>query len=544
MPTRSSSTSITTPASAIAGLPAEIARPAAAARLPPRRQWAWRSLGVKAALLACVFLIVPIILYTQFRAADSEKQNLLLRSVREQGRIMSQALLPVLAAADRPALGQVGQELARFADEVTNVRLVFKPANAAGFFYIASWPPVPASHLDIERDKLAQQGVLDQLAESCQGELPVALRYSVPSGDDEIVTSLTPLQTPSGCWAVITSFSASAVPGSNLGVPYYARTEVRIAAAVYLAMALLTLTTFWSVRRGLRHFGERARAIRERGSSAGPFAAQNEIPELAEVADEFDRMVDVLSSSAQDIRRAAEDNAHAFKTPIAVIRQSLEPLKRQVAADNQRGMRAIGLIESSLDKLDGLVASARRLDEATADLIETRRTPLDVSHLLERLLNAHADVFARKKLTLKGHIAPGVVVLANEEMVETVAENLLDNAISFSPEGESLGIRLETRENEVELLVGDAGPGVPEENLARIFDRYFSERPPEHREDEHHGTHFGIGLWVARRNVEAMGGTITAENRRPHGLLVRVRFPLGLAQRLPPFPAKVAGPRS
>jgi two-component system sensor histidine kinase ChvG len=504
----------------------------------------WRSLGVKTAFLACVFLIVPLILYSQFRAADQEKQSLLLRSVREQGRIMSQALLPILASADRPALSQLGRELSRFADDVTNVKLVFKPANATGFFYIASWPSVPSANLDIERENLEQRGVLDKLAQSCQGELPVALRYSVPTGDDEIVTSLTPLQTPSGCWAVITSFSASAVPGSNLGVPYYARTEVRVAATVYFAMALLTLTTFWSVRRGLKHFEQRARAIRERGAAAGPFAAQNELPELAEVADEFDRMVDVLSNSAQDLRRAAEDNAHAFKTPIAVIRQSLEPLKRQIAAENQRGMRAIGLIESSLDKLDGLVASARRLDEATADLIETRRVPLDLSQCLERLLNAHTDVFARKKLALKGHIAPGVVVLANEEMIETLIENLLDNAISFSPEGESIGIRLETRENEVELLVGDAGPGVPEQNLARIFDRYFSERPPEHREDEHHGTHFGIGLWVARRNVEAMGGAIHAENRRPHGLLMRVKFPLGLAQRLPPAPAKVAGPRA
>jgi two-component system sensor histidine kinase ChvG len=535
----SSSTSITTRASGTAGLPAELAAPRAAHGVQPRRYRVWRSLGVQAALLAVVFLIVPIVVYTQFRGADIEKQSLLLRSVREQGRIMSQALLPILASAERPALAQLGRELARFADEVTNVKLVFKPANESGFFYIASWPTVPASHLDIERDKLQQQGVLDQLAQTCQGELPVALRYSVPAGDDEIVTSVTPLQTPSGCWAVITSFSAAAVPGSNLGVPYYARAEVRIAAAVYLAMALLTLTTFWSVRRGLRHFAERARAIREGGAAAGPFAAQNEIPELAEVADEFDRMVDVLQNSAQDIRRAAEDNAHAFKTPIAVIRQSLEPLKRAVAIDNQRGLRAIGLIESSLDKLDGLVASSRRLDEATADLIETRRTPLNLSQMLERLLSAHADLFAGKRLTLKGHIAPGVVILANEEMVETVIENVLDNAISFSPEGESIGIRLETRENEVELLVGDAGPGVPEENLQRIFDRYFSQRPPEHREDEQ-GAHFGIGLWVARRNVEALGGSIVGENRRPHGLLMRVKLPLGAAQRLPPAPQKIA----
>jgi two-component system sensor histidine kinase ChvG len=200
-------------------------------------------------------------------------------------------------------------------------------------------------------------------------------------------------------------------------------------------------------------------------------------------------------------------------------------------------LRAIGLIESSLDKLDGLVASARRLEEATADLMEMPRTDFDLSDLLERLLQAHADVFVERRLRLKGHIAPHVLVHANAEMVETVIENLLDNAVSFSPEGESIGVRLETVGGAAELLIGDSGPGVPPENLSRIFDRYFSQRtPPPNGESQ--GPHFGIGLWIARRNVEALGGTITAENRRPNGLLMRVRLPRAEVARLVSIPTK------
>jgi len=483
-----------------------------------------------------IFLIVPVILYDQFRRADDEKQALLLRSVREQGRIMAQALLPILSANDRPALPQVGRELSRFADDLTTVKLLFKPANDSGFFYIASSPVVPSAQLDIEREKLRQQKVLDRLAETCEGELPIALRYRTPLGADEVVTSLTPLRTAAGCWAIVTSFSATALPGAHLGVPYWATPEVKVAAVIYLGMVILTLTTFWSVRRGLRHFAEQARAVRERGPAVGSFRAQNDIPELGEAAREFDRMVEVLHNSAHDIRRAAEDNAHAFKTPIAVIRQSLEPLKRAITAENQRGVRALGLIESSLDKLDGLVASARRLDEATADLIDTTRAELDLSALLSSVLNAHADVLLHRRLLLKGHIEPGVVVFANEEMVETVIENLLDNAISFSPDGSSIGVRLTRQGDVAELLIGDAGPGVPHENLSRIFERYFSQRPREHVGNGEMGGgnggggngagHFGIGLWIARRNIDALGGTITAENRRPTGLLMRVTLPL------------------
>jgi two-component system sensor histidine kinase ChvG len=497
---------------------------------PRRRAPLYRSLAVKTVLLAVIFLIVPLILYWQFKAADEEKQSLLLRSVREQGRVLGQALLPLLSTTERQNLPLLGRELARFADDVTNIKLLLSPPGG-GFFYIASSPEVPPAHLDIEREKLQQQGVLASLAASCEGELPVAFRYSTPAGDDEVVTSLTPLKTPTGCWAIVTSFSARMVPGSRLGTPYWATPEVKLAGAIYLAMVLLTLTTFFNVRRRLHHFAERARAIRNHGPGTGSFVAHNEIPELGAVAEEFDRMVEVLHSSANDIRRAAEDNAHAFKTPIAVIRQSLEPLKRGMTADNRRASRALGLIESSLDKLDGLVSSAWRLDAATADLIDTTRTDFDLSSLLARIIRTHADPAAQRHITLLGTIAPHVVIHANEEMVETVVENVLNNAVSFSPDGDSIGIRLEARGAFAELLIGDSGPGVPGEDLTRIFDRYFSQRPTDGEQHDDQGTHFGIGLWIARRNVEALGGTIQAENRRPNGLLLRINLPLGSASR-------------
>ena len=148
------------------------------------------------------------------------------------------------------------------------------------------------------------------------------------------------------------------------------------------------------------------------GARGGSFGAQNDMPELADVAEEFDRMVEVLDASARDIRRAAEDNAHAFKTPIAVIRQSLEPLKRAVAADNQRGLRAIGLIESSLDRLDGLVASARHLDETTADLMDMPRSDIDLSSAAGApAAGAGAMSSPRAASSSRAISGPGVMVL-------------------------------------------------------------------------------------------------------------------------------------
>jgi two-component system, OmpR family, sensor histidine kinase ChvG len=524
------------PDSATAGLPAHSRQEIAPALPPPPprppRPRFYRSLTAKAAVLSVIFLAVPIIVYDQFRAADDAQKVVLLRSVRENGRVMMTALTPLLTASERPPLPQLNNELARFADENTNIKLLLKANAVDGFYYVASWPTkVSQDELTAERETLRQQGILDRLGESCDGELPFALRYRTPRGADEVVTSLTPRKAQSGCWVLVTSASANSQTGSNLGRPYWASPEVRIAAAIYLFMVLLTITTFWGIRRGLRRFTERAQNIRERRASGGTFRSQNDIPELEDVAEEFDHLVEVLDASARSIRRAAEDNAHAFKTPIAVIRQSLEPVKRAIPTENPRGLRALGLIETSLDKLDALVASARRLDEATADLMDMPRWDVDLSNTLGRLLQAHAEMFAERRLSLKGHIAPHVLVHANEEMVETVIENLLDNAVSFSPEGQSIGVRLEGRDGFAELLIGDNGPGVPPGDLNRIFERYFSLRAPVNSpEDEN--KHFGIGLWISRRNVEALGGSINAENRRPSGLLMRVRLPLAEVARL------------
>jgi two-component system sensor histidine kinase ChvG len=500
-------------------------------------RWA-RSLTAKTALLAVIFVLVPVFLYIEFRSADEHSQELLLRSVRDEGRIISQSLVPLLEAADSGSLPELGRHLAHFAGEVTTIKVLLAPSGSGagtdGFYYVASWPSVAPNNLTAERETLAREGVLDRLVQNCRDELPFSVVYHRPTGGAEIVTAVTPLSTAAGCWAVIASFSADAFPSAHLGQPYWATPPVLIAALIYLLMAVITFATLQSVRGALRRFAERARRIREQGPEAGSFSGRHGLPELAEVAAEFDRMVDALHHSAADIRRSAEDNAHAFKTPIAVIRQSIEPLRRILPPDNQRAQRAIGLVEHSLDRLDGLVASSRSLDEAVADVIAKPRAPVDLGHVIGRLIQIQSAILASRgvtiilashNLTITADLLPGLFVLGTEEMIATVLENLIDNAVSFSASGSEILVYLTRDGSFAHLTVCDQGPGVPAGQLDRIFDRYYSERRAG-TANETSTSYFGIGLWIARRNVEAMGGTIAAENQTPRGLAVHVRLPL------------------
>jgi two-component system sensor histidine kinase ChvG len=499
--------------------------------------WAW-SITAKTGFLAIVFILVPVFLYIEFRSAHETSQELLLRSVRAEGHTISQSLLPLLTDADSAALPEIGRYLARYAGEVTTIKLLLQPAGTQngtdGFYYVASWPPVEPSNLEAERDTLASQGVLDRLSANCRGEMPFSLIYHRPTGGAEIVAAVTPVSTAAGCWAVVASFSENAFPGAHLGQPYWATPPVIIAAAIYVIMASITFATLLSVRGGLRRFALRARRIREQGPDAGSFAGRDSLPELADVADEFDRMVESLHRSAADIRQTAEDNAHAFKTPIAVIRQSIEPLRRALPPDNQRAQRAFGIVERSLDRLDGLVASARSLDEATADLIAKPRAPVDLGNVIGSMIQIRSAILANHDvsiilashdLTISADLLPGLCVLGTKEMIETVVENLIENAVSFSPAGSEIVVHLTRDGRFAHLTISDQGPGVPAEQLERIFDRYHSERRAEATSDTT-SSYFGIGLWISRRNVEAMGGMIEAENIEPHGLAIHVRLPL------------------
>lgn len=476
-------------------------------------------------LLVAIFFAVPIIIYSQFLTADEDRRRLLLGSLETQGRVIAESLRPTLSEFTAGSARELGDVLERLGQASSlKIKLLFRPADnaeAAGFFYIASQPQVPTDYLDRERSELMGTGILARLRDSCEGDRPLAERFVNPAGEEEVLTSIIPVNTAGGCWAVITSHASQGLVGAMLARSYWESPEVQFAAAIYVVMAIMVLTLFFGAYRSLRRFGQLARQIRTTGRHGGSFNQMNRVPELAPVAEEFDRLVEGLQSSSDAMRRAAEENAHAFKTPIAIIAQSLEPLNRRLRGGDPRDERALELIERALERLDTLVSAARRIEEETAELVDPPREPVELSNMIGRMLEGYHERFAAHAITIEPRIDKGVRVLAGEELLETVAENLLDNAISFSPKDSKITVEVQRNGQYGELRVADRGPGVDGKMLDQIFDRYFSSRPPEHG-----GSHFGIGLWLVRRNVEAVGGRVQARNRVGGGLEMMVFLPL------------------
>jgi two-component system sensor histidine kinase ChvG len=191
------------------------------------------------------------------------------------------------------------------------------------------------------------------------------------------------------------------------------------------------------------------------------------------------------------------------------------------------------VLETAVDRLDQLVAGARHLDEATAALIDPPRQRIDLSRLTERMLGAYGDSLTSRRVRLTAKLEPKVMVQGSEELLEIVIENVIDNALGVSPTGSEITVELTKSHQRARLEVKDEGAGVADGNLDRIFERYVSLRSEAQGHEgaplaptDLSGNHLGIGLWIVRRNLSAVGGRVHAENREVRGLVVVMDLPL------------------
>lgn len=487
----------------------------------------FRPIAAKLALVVILFAAVPAVLYQQFLVAEEERTALLLDSVAGQGQAIAEALRPVLEAGNPAEVTQMGERMAKLAGRQVELRLLFRPKGAAidSFLLVAAVPPVAADALEAERSFFIRSRLLETAWQSC--DATEAIGRSMGPETSRLVVAVTPIQTDTGCWALVTRLTASQSLARTVSTPYWQRPEVMLALGLYLALASVILLVLLSVSRNLVRFERLARSISLGREGHRRFEKLNEVPELAGVAQQFDAMVDRLRASAASIRETAEESAHALKTPIGAIRQSLEPLRNVVPEDDRRGRRAIEIIDQCCARLGQLVVEARRSIEAAALMADPPTEQIDLGEVVSGLVEEMRGPSEAADVHLEAHVEHGVIVFGGDEAIETIVENLIDNAIGFSPPGGTVRVVVRSARRGAILTILDQGPGVAPENFERIFEKGYSSRPrnaagPEAAASEN----FGMGLWIVRRHVESMGGSIRVENRASSGLSVEIALPL------------------
>lgn len=495
-----------------------------------------RSYAAKLAVLLIILVCLPIVVYQQLQLADQQRSAVLRQGIQEEGWLISQALMPHLENFDGDSVGVLVSMLERLGAGRSRIRLLFRPrifASAEDFLLVASVPTEDSGDLVREQLQPLGQGIISELPRTCEGEAGVARHHRNPDGGLEVLTSITPVRIRAGCWIVITSKTAENVLPAEMGRPYWQEPEIQTAAVLYLVMVSIVLGLFVGVWRNIRGFSRLARDMRTGRPGGRTFVSMNAVPELMPAAREFDALVGNLRRSAERMREAAEENAHALKGPVSVIAQSLDLLREDTGGSARTRTTYLDYIDNAVTRLDALINAARRLDQVTADLMEPTVAELDLSALTRGVVEEYA-LGAGGGVTLVNDVEPDIRILGSEELMETVLENLIDNAMSFAPQGSDVFVVLKANGTLAHLAVEDEGPGVAEPDLTRIFDRYYSLRPARRNNpcgaettiNRGEQDHFGIGLWIAKRNVEAVGGTIQARNRQQGGLRVHISVPM------------------
>jgi len=485
------------------------------------------SVTLKLVFVLVVFLGVPLLIYARFAESDSQRQFLLVENLRLQGQLAASTLRQEIATAGEKATEEAQDLIDHLSLSRIRVRLLLRPSGKEEVMLAASGPMVAKHRAGALVTALLGVPELDNMLRTCSGRLDEIRTVAVENEEPELVLSLSTISTVHGCWVVVISVAAADPQLSELIKPFLSAAEVQFAIVIYIFMAFIATWVGVSIWESLRSFASLATQLSSKGErETTKFVDVTPVKELQPTAAAIDRLVETMRRAAAAIREASEENAHALKGAVATIRQAMEPLQSN---DGQARQEAFNVIERSLAKLDGLIAATQRTEQDLATSITEGQQPIDLGELVRNSVRALTEQrMDQDGARLACETVPNLKVMGSEEAIETIVENLLDNATGFAPPKSIVQIGVARNGKNARLTVEDRGPGVPPELLASIFDRHFSTRLGT--DSDSGAPHFGLGLAIVRRNVTMLGGQVFADNVNGSGFRVTVDLPLADAK--------------
>src|SRR5436190_12932177 len=562
---------ITRPSRPAPGAPAEIvAADSRAERRTQRRRWGWfrrptmspltrRIVAVN--VLPLLLLAVGFLYLGKFEASLIGQQ---IESLRTQGEIFAAALGEgaVLDSADEGEilLPDLSRQMMRRLVEPTRTRarLFDNQGRLIADSRLLRGPGIPVQVAELP--PAGQKGLLSRAADTVYdwitGLLPSRRKYPVyaegeaaenygealraihgesgsavrsdPQTGGLLISVAVPVQRYKQVLGAVMLSNANGEIEEELRT---VRLELlRIFGVALLVTVLLSVYLAGTIARPIRRLADAAERARGRG-------ARVEIPDLAGRGDEIGElsrslrgMTDTLWLRMSAIESFAADVAHEIKNPLSSLRSAVETAAR--IDDPVKRRRLMTIIQDDVERLDRLISDISDASRLDAELSRLEVSPTDIGAMLRALVDMHettrAEGAPHLTLDIAGH-EEDLIVSGIETRLSQVFINLVANAVSFSPPDGEIRIHAGLDGRAVLVSVEDQGPGIPEDKLTAIFDRFYSERPA----GEKFGTHSGLGLSISRQIVDAHRGRIWAENRTDAaGAVIGARFLI----RLPAAP--------
>jgi two-component system sensor histidine kinase ChvG len=282
-----------------------------------------------------------------------------------------------------------------------------------------------------------------------------------------------------------------------------------VAAAVMIMLSLLLAST---IAGPVRRLADSAERVRRR------IKARIEIPDFTRRRDEIGHlsgalrdMTSALYSRIEAIEMFAADVAHELKNPLTSLRSAVETLP--LARNENSRARLLEVIEHDVKRLDRLISDISDASRLDAELQRQDATAVDLRRLLGTLVSVANetklghDVAVEARFEGRGQ-SDTFCASGHDSRLGQVVSNLLSNAQSFSEAGSKVRLTCRRVRSEIEIVVDDDGPGIRNDALERIFERFYTDRP-----HQGFGQNSGLGLSISKQIIDAHGGRIWAENR-------------------------------
>ncbi|MFI4943169.1 MAG: sensor histidine kinase [Burkholderiales bacterium] len=289
------------------------------------------------------------------------------------------------------------------------------------------------------------------------------------------------------------------------------------------ALALATAGGLWIARRALRPLARMA--VDARGITEHTPGARLQAPatrdELGVLGDAFNELLGRLEGALAQQRRFMADASHELRTPVSVARTAIEVGLARSGRPEAEYRDSLRVVEGQIQRLSRLVEDMFTLARADAGPLPLEPAPLYLDELVDGCAEDARLVAAPKGVEVRTSAPDDVEAVGDERRLRQMLANLLDNAVRHTPSGGSVHVELTVRPGAFEIAVSDGGPGVPESECLRIFERFVRLDASRRAADG-----AGLGLPIARTIAEAHGGSLVLARSDPSGSTFLVRLPI------------------
>ena len=293
---------------------------------------------------------------------------------------------------------------------------------------------------------------------------------------------------------------------------------LRLSAVIAVMVLVLSMVLSRALTRKIGRLLTAIRQVRE-----GAYSHRAEIPgrdEIAQIGQEFNSLTDRLQKTENARRRFVSDASHELKTPLAAIRLLTDSILQTEDIDAATTREFVADIGQEAERLSRITEDLLRLTRLDSDLLDAPET-VEVAPVLEQVMRMMSLLAQEKGTELTYRMEENCRVSATKGEVHQVIYNLTDNAVKYSGKNGKVRVELLHEDHDVVLTVVDNGPGIPEEDLPKVFERVY--RVDKARSRAAGGT--GLGLSIVQDTVKKRGGTVSAANRAGGGAVFTVRWP-------------------